>query len=238
MPHMRKPLLFLKLCWNNRLIPTPKSAKDVSNALFSHLLSIPCPNSTPLFIVGDFNFPEIDWSSYTGSTIPSASFCRSLFIHNLSQLIDAPTHKCGNILDLLLTNSPDYISNININNCHDLSDHFPVLFNITISYVSYQSKSKEVYNYSKVDTDGLSSYLYSLDHTATFLPCDVDSAWSSFKHCVSSARELFVPLATIPSSSLPKWFDSELRHELNRVRSSRRRFLQKGSPSDLQLQKL
>uniref|UniRef100_A0A1X7TJA3 Uncharacterized protein n=1 Tax=Amphimedon queenslandica TaxID=400682 RepID=A0A1X7TJA3_AMPQE len=100
------------------------------------------------------------------------------------------------------------------------------------------SKSKEVYNYSKVDTDGLSSYLYSLDHTATFLPCDVDSAWSSFKHCVSSARELFVPLATIPSSSLPKWFDSELRHELNRVQSSRRQFLQKGSPSDFQLQKL
>ena len=44
---------------------------------------------------------------------------------NLTQLVNAPTHSHGNTLDLILTNMPDQIPNLEIDeNLSSFSDHF------------------------------------------------------------------------------------------------------------------
>ena len=63
------------------------------------------PKDCSFYILGDFNMPNIDW------TIPSTdfnepnecflNFCTDNF---LTQVIESPTHKNGNILDLLICN--------------------------------------------------------------------------------------------------------------------------------------
>jgi len=52
-------------------------------------------------IMGDFNSPDINWSTLTASSEFSSSLCDIIFQYNFSQLIDLPTHKQGNILDLI-----------------------------------------------------------------------------------------------------------------------------------------
>ena len=71
-------------------------------------------------IVGDFNAPEINWSSLTGGISFSKALCDLIFANsNLAQLMHSPTHIKGNILDLVLTNSKETIDNVTI--IHEIS---------------------------------------------------------------------------------------------------------------------
>ncbi len=71
--------------------------------------------STPFIIIGDFNFPTIDWVNYTvpGNLLPSEflSFC---LLNGLEQHISLPTRKLGNLLDLALTSESGLISHVNV----------------------------------------------------------------------------------------------------------------------------
>ena len=49
----------------------------------------------------------------------------------MDQLINEPTHKFGNFLDLLLTDDPRLISNVNVNGSWNLcksEEHFRVIY--------------------------------------------------------------------------------------------------------------
>jgi hypothetical protein len=71
-------------------------------------------------IVGDFNFPEINWiegSGFTNSTISDEQkFSDFLMDHFLFQLVSQPTRKT-NILDLVITNLPSIVSSVESGPC-------------------------------------------------------------------------------------------------------------------------
>ena len=74
-------------------------------------------------ILGDFNAPDINWSSLSASTASSTTLCDIVFYNNLLQVVSEPTHVHGNTLDLLLTNSPDRIANLVDSSLRPLSYH-------------------------------------------------------------------------------------------------------------------
>ena len=51
------------------------------------------------FILGDFNYPDINWQTLVGHLEISNAFCDFIYSHNLSQLVTFPTHVQGNTLD-------------------------------------------------------------------------------------------------------------------------------------------
>ena len=61
---------------------------------------------TNIFILGDFNFPNVNWSNYTSSSNFHSIFIECLYDCFWSQLINVPT-RCANArartLDLLIT---------------------------------------------------------------------------------------------------------------------------------------
>ena len=93
---------------------------------------------TDLLIVGDFNMPDICWSSLMGSSPSSNTFCEFIYNNNLAQLVTNPTHTKGNILDLVITNA-DFVSDLPINPLCSLlpSDHFSITFTVKQSIPSY-----------------------------------------------------------------------------------------------------
>ena len=100
--------------------PTVQDSNPTTNFVpLNSVIDIPNPVSDPMtpnnghhnfFIMGDLNFPDIDWHTITGSNRFSSLFCDLTFDLNLSQLIHHPTHNKGNILDLVLTNDNTLIS--------------------------------------------------------------------------------------------------------------------------------
>ena len=137
----------------------PNSTTTYCDNLFSFLYNL-LNDSGKLIVLGDFNFPDIDWDTLSGHSPVSNQFCDLMFRTGLSQLINVPTHNHGNILDLLLTNLDDYINHLQIYPDPLLqSDHYIMTFSIYIS-VTTSSKSAAyfTFNFSKGDYQGLCNH--------------------------------------------------------------------------------
>lgn len=98
-------------------------------------------DNEPIFIIGDFNLPLINWDDLTIQKIRNSQagytaykifldFCAE---NCLNQLIHEPTHNKGNILDLILCNSNAHnllLSSSVLNPLSSSCDHFLMSFNI------------------------------------------------------------------------------------------------------------
>ena len=147
--------------------------------LFLTLQSL--PNDSHLIILGDFNFPDINWSTLTAASPLSSSFCDKLFSMNLIQHVNESTHLHGNILDLILSNDLNLFDNISVDSaiCSAKSDHHLISFNILSHHSSISSKrSRIVFNYHKADAEALNDYLFGIDLSST--PNFV--MWNMFGH--------------------------------------------------------
>ena len=108
----------------------PNCCSGYSNDIVSYLRSI--SNYDSIIIMGDFNVPDINWSSLCGNSPYSTSLCNFVFDYNLSQVIQIPTHTRGNNMDIVLTNTPQAVFNVNVAPFSPLrSDHFAVTFRLS-----------------------------------------------------------------------------------------------------------
>ena len=88
---------------------------------------VPTPN---ILIAGDFNLPHTSWpacSPEVGAPVDErnminllSEFCSQ---HFLFQLINEPTHRAGNTLDLVLTNDPDLFPSFKLTPASPISSH-------------------------------------------------------------------------------------------------------------------
>ena len=88
--------------WLLTLVSRPPSSPPANCELLLELLEGLPPNS---LLVGDFNYPYIDWASLT-TTVRGKTFIEKCNEQLLEQLVTFPTHTKGNILDLVLCNNP------------------------------------------------------------------------------------------------------------------------------------
>jgi len=65
-------------------------------------------------LIGDFNLPNISWPEGDSNVELENKFLDTFSDLGFMQMITEPTHEAGKTLDLLLTNCPELISNINI----------------------------------------------------------------------------------------------------------------------------
>ena len=109
-----------------------------------------------LLIVGDFNLPNVDWATVTASTDSQmyTLFTKAIKDHFLWQLIDFPTRN-ENLLDLLLTNIPDKISNIKGFQDFLNLDHQLIEFSMDLRIKRQSHIKRRLYNFKKADWNGL-----------------------------------------------------------------------------------
>lgn len=190
-------------------------------------------------IVGDFNVPDINWSTLSATSFFSSSLCNLIFSHNLSQLVTDPTHVGGNILDLVLTNNSTRVTftSVDSNFCSSFSDHHLVTIHLHADCKFIKSlRPRSVLNYAKADYTVIESHLLDSDYSAVLSHLDVDSVWSNLKFIIKNICQLHIPRALVPPHCSPKWFNSDIRHLLKCVHTARRRA--KKSPSCSRFQKL
>ena len=179
------------------------------------------PSDYDIIITGDFNTPDICWHSLFAF---SKDICDTFFSLNLQQLINTPTHVCGNILDILATNSPDRLSNIRVDDKNKFccSDHYFISFDTATRHTPARPVGqKRIMLYSRADftciDNSITIYLHMSPRPAT-----IDTLWSTIKDAISSACQLYVPTVLISRKNLPKWFDGEARHLLKQIRTLKR----------------
>ena len=58
-----------------------------------------------VYILGDFNFPNVDWKSYSSTSSMERYFLDFILEKDLVQMVHEPTHKNQNNLDLVFCDS-------------------------------------------------------------------------------------------------------------------------------------
>ena len=177
-------------------------------------------------IVGDFNLPDISWSTLTGHSPVSNALCDLVFRHNLLQLVDFPTHSKGNILDLVFVNSENLVSNLVQASSNTLcSDHCIISFNLFSTCSRNTSKvcHSPIYDFKKTDLDGLLSFLLDVDFDPLLNLTDIELIWSNLKDLILYSISLYTPQRHARPHLSPAWMNSSVRHQLNKTRSCRKK---------------
>jgi len=183
-----------------------------------------------IIIVGDFNFPEIDWDLHysTNKSFGSTVFLNTLHKLLLQQHVNFPTRSRGNdtphILDLVITDS-QLIHNIDTLAPLGKSDH--VVLMIETNFFSVKPPIEQKLNYDKGDYAALRSYLdCDWDKHFDAVALDVDEMWNIFKTKIDSGVTQFIPLTSRFHST--KWkrpLKVEIRNQIRSKKSLWRKYI-------------
>ena len=146
--------------------PTTKSTKEQEDLLtFMRNEMNQHGKSKKLVFVGDFNLPGTDWRRYTSTNGAFRHMAESMAAMGLKQMVKEPTRLAtngtANILDLVLTNKPSAITNVNVvgDEIMQMSDHRPITFTITTGEKKQQKRSYERWDLQNADWDSYKSDL-------------------------------------------------------------------------------
>ena len=185
----------------------PNSDLSILNSLNYSLLSI--RTKYPIVLCGDFNLPQIDWSTVTPSiSSPATALLCSIVNDNfLTQMVNFPTRQ-DNILDLISVNDTNIISGVHPIDSLPGTDHEAILFEVSAVPPIQQNSPQYLYNYHKAD---LVLFFDTLHHMPwnCISSSDVEEAWSLWKDMFFGAADAAIPKVRWRRSRMKHWFSYE-----------------------------
>jgi len=147
-------------------------------------------------IAGDFNCDDIDWQALTAPVDGIQDELLNFSITNcFSHVIQSAT-RASNCLDLVFSNKPLAMYNVNVLHPFSTSDHCQVEFSVFSDSPkqSDTSPSMNRLDWNNANFEGISNYLAVfnwLNKLTTNLTAD--SPWSTFSDVLHIALDMFVP---------------------------------------------
>jgi hypothetical protein len=157
----------------------------------------------PIFIVGDFNCPSIDWSQNCnhGSGVQSI-FYQFVINNGLLQCVTQPT-RGDSILDLVFTNEPFLMSRTRVGPPLGNSDHDSVCFDLVCPGGEFEAtniNADKHYLWKQGDYDSINNYLCSYDWNKMLtINFKADDLWKAFTTVMDHAIEIFIPFKQVGS---------------------------------------
>ena len=74
----------------------------------------------------------------------------------------------------------------------------------------------------------------TFSHSTLYNTRDVEQAWLIIKQCLTTAIDLFIPKVKLKSFQYPKWFSSDIRHQLKCLHTLRKKLWRHFTLSKLQ----
>ena len=173
---------------------------------------------THLLIMGDFNFPTINWAeSYCAGSDSSAAstFFDTVQDSFLVQHVASSTrHRQGqqpSLLDLILTLDPNSIDEVTHLSPLGSSDHVCLLWKFKcFDDLPSSIKSVSMYNYRKGNFEAMNDYFGSINWSEVLLG-NVHDDWHVLKVTVQDAIAKYIP-TSIPKNNkpTPPWWSKNL----------------------------
>ena len=180
---------------------SPSANLASSTNLLCELLHDVCAlRPTHLLLVGDFNFNQINWDTFTANDVGLDTQCYDDFLLTISecglyQHITEPTHFRSNqipsILDLVFTNEEGMITNLEYLPPLGNSDHICLRFHFNIA-ISSNKYTRPHYKLNSGDYDNMR---FLLDEINWYAMNDMapDEAWQYFFNNFNAIIDRTVP---------------------------------------------
>ena len=156
-------------------------------------------NSTQVYshvlVVGDFNFPDIDWNTWNSCDQFCQEFIESLRDSYLEQMVDKPTrfriNQNPSVLDLILVNDSNAIQSIDYLSPVGNSDHSILRFAYNC-YIELENENAAKLNYFKGEYEGMREAL-SCDWTETLANMNTEEMVNTFTDKITEAMNKYIP---------------------------------------------
>ena len=189
-------------------------------------------------ILGDFNFPEIDWNTVTTTNSRSQDFLNAtqdVFLHQLINFHTRPTSELtkGNILDLLMCNYPEKIENVEDIGPIGNSDHTCIKFEILTTTPKIKSVQL-VPDFQKANFNEMREEMESLDWNDFLKGKETEDMWNAFKQKLEDLTSKFIPFKQRRASNKTPWCNNETKRIVKIKQKKYRTMKETQSKEDIQ----
>ncbi|KAK4822567.1 LOW QUALITY PROTEIN: hypothetical protein QYF61_016136 [Mycteria americana] len=195
----------------------PPNQDEETDELFYKQLG-EASQSLALFLVGDFNLPDVCWKYNTAERKQSRRFLERVADNFLTQLVSEPTRE-GAPLDLLFTNREGLVSRVMVGVCLGQSNHEMIEFLIRGEAARGVSKTATL-DFQRADFGLFRRLVDRVPWEAALMGKGVQEGWRFFKEEVLKAQEQAVPRCRKMSRRGRRlaWLNRELWLELRKKR--------------------
>ncbi|XP_059826924.1 uncharacterized protein LOC132394603 [Hypanus sabinus] len=204
----------------------PNGARELEEQMCKEIADI-C-SKHKVVIVGDFNFPHVDWEAHSVKGLDGLEFVKCVQDSFLQQYIEVPTRD-GAVLDLLLGNAIGQLTDVCVGEHFGSSDHNSISFNI-IMEKDRTGPRVEIFDWRKANFEGMRRDLERVDWVKLFYGKDVIEKWRSFKGEIMRVQNLYVPVRVkgkVKGFRAP-WFSRDIRNLVQKKRDVYNRYRQHG----------
>lgn len=196
------------------LIYRPPSCSKDNNDKLCKIVEEAAKNT---ILVGDFNFPSIDWDNLTCDS-RGEPFLNACLDNNFSQFVGFSTHSKNNILDLVLANNNCILSVDNLGPLGN-SDHVMMLIKTDFLFKTSEGPKSRL-NWKKANFDNIRKELNSIKWVEALKSESIDSKWETFKNIVNEVIYTNIPESVCVTNGKPAWvnqFITRLRRKKQRL---------------------
>ncbi|XP_069796955.1 uncharacterized protein [Narcine bancroftii] len=138
-------------------------------------------------IMGDFNFPHIDWETHSVKGLDGLEFVKCVQDSFLQQYV------VGAVLDLLLANGMGQVTEVSVGEHFGSSDYNAISFNVIMER-DKSGPRVEVFDWGKARFEEMRKDLQGVHWDNLFYRQDVVERWKSFKDQTLRVQKLYVPV--------------------------------------------
>ena len=191
---------------------SPGSTQENNDELLSLLSKATEQQHSNLIIMGDFNFPIINWrqgESGAGLDHPATKFLNATKDAFLIQHQTVPTRhrerEKSNILDLSFSNAEDLVQDIMVAPAIGKSDHFTLLVNLNCKRSLVRKESR--LSFHKADFNKIREDLQAVDWNKELGEKPIEDMWKTFRCKLEKITVASTPRTTKGRHQRNKWMD-------------------------------
>ncbi|MGE5822757.1 MAG: reverse transcriptase domain-containing protein [Nitrososphaerota archaeon] len=206
---------------------SPNADDNEMNELYK---SISTASRGQVLIMGDFNFPNIDWDTLD-SDAEGSKFIDLILDNYLSQHVKSPTRE-KNILDLVIVSNDSMINRVEVRERLGISDHNVLTWELKCDIC--MAKRRQPYRqFHKADYSEMREWFADIRWEDEFKGLDVEGIWQRFCKFMDLAIDKFVPLGFGKSKKYPKWMNRAAKKARKYKSKMWYRYRQSSSYNDL-----
>ena len=215
---------------------SPNSSQENNDEINKFYCDIKKFSNHEVIIVGDFNFPEIDWVNNiypVNIENKATSFYLSTQSALLTQKVTEFTHQRPGqnptLIDLVLTNNDYAVNDINHMAPIGKSHHHVLKFDYICGELSKvdDCNNDPIYKYHCADYKKLKEELSHVNWSEEIEHSDIDQMWSKFNSVMQKAIQKYIPKVKVGKSKKvkPLWMNNNALFKVKRKNHAYHRYL-------------
>ena len=159
-------------------------------------------------IMGDFNYPGINWDSYDSDAhgLDFLHFIQDCFLH---QHVNTATHG-SNILDLVFSTEEGIVEEVRVEEPLANSDHCIITWK-TCFHSDVKASKQVSRDFYKADYVVINNKILSIDWDSTFEDSTTEDMWGKFTQILKEIIESNVPKKFSRKRKFPRWMTKDTK---------------------------